>query len=114
MRNKPLPFTAFLSIFTPCRKNKSIFIVFAFIIFLFTSCKPEAYEFPFENAGGYVIGKETCNADTTKDYWLIDLSIFPLPNTYGDTLTLNGVRYNHVVKTAGLSSQLKYMGQRRI
>lgn len=63
-------------------------------------------------AGGYVIGKEECNIDTTKDYWLIDLSIFPLPNNYGDTLTLNGFTYNHVVKTQGLAPQFKFINAR--
>lgn len=87
-------------------------LLLLFVLLQFTACKPQAFELPFENAGGYIIGKERCNTDTTKDYWLIDLSIFPLPNNYGDTLTLNGIRYNHVVKTAELDTQFKFIGAR--
>ncbi len=76
------------------------------------SCKEKPYEFPFKNSGGYVIGKERCNDDTTLDYWLIDLSIFPRPGIYGDTLLLNGIKYNNVVKTKGLHSSLKIIGQK--
>ena len=76
------------------------------------SCKTEPFKPNFENAGGYVIGKETCNVDTSQDFWLIDLSIFPLPNNYGDSLTLNGIKYGHVVKTVGLAPQFKFIGAR--
>jgi hypothetical protein len=76
------------------------------------SCNGQDIKPNFENAGGYVIGKERCNADTTKDYWLIDLSIFPLPNNYGDTLSLNGITYRHVIKTIDLASQFKYVGSK--
>ena len=76
------------------------------------SCKTEPFKPNFENAGGYVIGKETCNADTSKDFWIIDLSIFPLPNNYGDSLILNGTKYSHVVKTVGLAPQFHFIGAR--
>lgn len=81
-------------------------------ITLFLSCKGKPFKPNFENAGGYVIGKEKCNADTTKDYWLIDLSIFPLQNSYGDKLAMNGATYNHLVKTTGLAPQFKIIGVR--
>ena len=64
----------------------------------------------YEFAGGYVIGKEKCNIDTTKNYWLIDFSVFPATNYYGDTLLLNGAQYNHVVKTTGLDTIFKFIG----
>ncbi|MFI5188464.1 MAG: hypothetical protein ACHQF0_17155 [Chitinophagales bacterium] len=84
-------------------------IVASLCIVFYTSCKTEPFKPDFENAGGYVIGKETCNTDTTKDYWLVDLSVFPLPNSYGDSLILNGITYKHVVKTTGLASQFKFI-----
>jgi hypothetical protein len=86
-----------------------------FIIFLFVyaiSCKSGNFTPDFEMAGGYVIGKERCNADTLQDYYIIDLSIFPLPNLYGDSLLINGFTYKHVVKTTGLAPQFKYFGAR--
>jgi hypothetical protein len=88
---------------------------FVFIIIfpsVFFACKDKPFKPNYEFAGGYVIGKEKCNTDTTKDYWLIDLSIFPLQNTYGDTLVFNGVTYNHLVKTLELSPQFKLIGAR--
>lgn len=83
-----------------------------FLIPYFFACKNKPFKPDFENAGGYVIGKEQCNTDTTLDYWLIDLSIFPLQNSYGDSLILNGITYRHVVKTTGLASQFKIIGTR--
>ena len=79
---------------------------------LFFTCKDKPFKPNFENAGGYVIGKERCNTDTTKDYWLIDLSIFPLQNNFGDTLDVNGTTYNHLVKTLDLAPQFKSIGKR--
>lgn len=76
------------------------------------SCKEHPFDPPFENAGGYVLGKENCKIDTIKEYWLVDLSIFPSPSTYGDTLTFNGIVYRNVVKTVGLAPQFKYAGAR--
>ena len=48
--------------------------IFAFLLFVDAHCKEQDYIVDFKNAKGYVIGKETCNADETKDYWLIDLT----------------------------------------
>jgi hypothetical protein len=88
-----------------------LFLSFIVILPVFIiSCKTEPYKPNFENSGGFIIGKEKCNVDTTQDYWLIDLSIFPLPNSYDDSLILNGITYRHVVKTKGLASQFKFIG----
>jgi hypothetical protein len=87
-----------------------VFIVISLPVFL--ACKDKPFEPNYEFAGGYVIGKEKCNIDTTKDYWLIDFSVFPVTNGYGDTLILNGIQYNHVVKTTGLDPIFKFIGAR--
>jgi len=92
-----------------------LLLISSFLIFLIIyspSCKTEPFKPDFENAGGYVIGKERCNTDTTQDYWIVDLSVYPLPNSYGDSLTLNGMTYKHVVKTIGLAPQFKLIGAR--
>src|SRR5215208_784156 len=87
-------------------------LLLLFLSLYFFCCKNKPFKPDFENAGGYVIGKEVCNTDTSQDYWLIDLSIFPLQNSYGDSLLLNGITYTHVVKTTGLASQFKIVGTR--
>lgn len=92
---------------------KPSFFAFSLLLFLslyILSCNSRFPDPNFENAGGYVIGKERCNTDTTKDYWLIDFSIAPLPNNYGDSLLLNGTTYRHVVKTTGIAAQFKFIG----
>lgn len=58
---------------------------------------------------GYVIGKEICNNDETKDYWLVDLTYFSDTPQYGDTLVLNGVTYANVVKLKRLAEELKQL-----
>ena len=64
-------------------------------------------------ASGYVIGKESCNEDTSKDYWLIEIvSSSSATQQYGDTLTLNGVKYTNVIKATGLSQTLKIAGEK--
>ncbi len=64
-------------------------------------------------ASGYVIGRENCNEDLSKDYWLIEIVSSPSPiKQYGDTLTLNGVKYINVVKATGLSESLKVVGEK--
>ena len=91
---------------------KLLLILFLLILscIYILSCKNEPYKPNFETAGGYVIGKEKCNTDTAQDFWLIDLSIFPLLNSYGDSLILNGITYKHVVKTTDLAPQFKNLG----
>jgi hypothetical protein len=88
----------------------SIWPIFFIILITDAACNGRPPDPNFENAGGFVIGKESCNTDTTRDYWLVDLSIFPAGNTYGDSLLLN--TYIHVVKTLGLASQFKFVGKK--
>lgn len=42
-----------------------------------TSCNKPPYKADYENIGGYVIGKETCNTDESQDYWLLDFTVYP-------------------------------------
>jgi hypothetical protein len=84
-----------------------------FLTFLSSSCKRDPYIPDFDHAGGYVIGKEVCKADTAQDNWLIDLSIdYSAANTFGDTITINGTTYNHMVKTTQLLPQFHVIGKR--
>ena len=85
------------------------FFIISFAICALT-CKTVNFKPDFEIAGGFVLGKEECNTDTTRDYWLVDLSIFSSPNPYGDSLIINGFSYKHVVKTIDLAPQFKYFG----
>ena len=97
----------------PDNRRTLLGLVGIFCCWCVIACKHNgAYDPPYEMAGGYVIGKEQCAGDSTQDYWLVDLSIFPLPNSYGDTLTFNGIAYSHVVKTKGLALQFKREGAR--
>ena len=60
-----------------------------------------------------MIGKEVCKADTAQDYWLIDLRLdYTASNTFGDTITVNGITYNHMVKTTGLLPQFHVVGKK--
>lgn len=92
---------------------KSFFIAFSLVgIFSFYSCNnKEPYKLPYEQAGGYVIQRESCHVDSTKDYWLIDLSYPPGQKQYGDTITHNGKTYFNVVKTLDLKPNLKVVGK---
>lgn len=76
------------------------------------SCKRDPYLIEYKNIKGYVIGKETCNTDDTKDYWLIDFTYGSNNPKAGDTLVFNGNTYTNVLKTKGLDQQLKTVGQR--
>lgn len=78
-----------------------------------SSCnKPGPYIADYKNIKGYVIGKETCNTDDTKDYWLIDFTYGTRNPIVGDTLLLNGNTYTNMLKTKGLDQQLKILGLR--
>lgn len=76
------------------------------------SCKRDPYIVEYKNIKGYVIGKETCNTEETKDYWLIDFTYGSNNPKVGDTLVLNGNTYTNVLKTKGLDQQLKIIGLR--
>ncbi len=94
-------------------KFLAYFIFFiASLLFIYGSCTKPPARPDYDNVKGYVIGKETCNTDTTKDYWLIDLTYFPDTPQYGDTLLLNGITYKNVIKTKELDEYLKKIGMR--
>lgn len=82
---------------------------FSYLMF-FTSCNKPPYTPDFNNVNGYVIGKETCSTDDTKDYWLIDFTYDTNTPQYGDTLILNGITYTNVIKTKDLDPKLKRIG----
>lgn len=91
-------------------------LIFFFIIIdlsVFYSCNNKRpYKIPYEISAGTVIGKENCFVDTTKEYWLINLSVYPNTKQYGDTISLNGVTYTNVVKTSGLKAPFNQIGKR--
>lgn len=76
------------------------------------SCNKEPYTPDYMNAGGYVIGGETCKANDADDYWLIDLTYYSYTPQIGDTLVLNSTTYTNVIKTKGLHANLKQVGMR--
>jgi len=87
------------------------------ILYLLTvtvSCKKLPYVPDYDHAGGIVIGKETCSStDPDNDHWLIDLNVnYTAINNFGDTLTYNGIFYEHVVKTKGLLAAFKTVGKK--
>ncbi len=91
----------------------SLLISSLFIILSSSSCKRDPYKPDFDHAGGFVIGKEVCKADTAPDNWLIDLSIdYTASNTFGDTININGTTYNHMVKTTQLLPQFHVIGKK--
>jgi hypothetical protein len=81
-------------------------------VFMYARCNKPPYLADYTNVKGYVIGKETCNLDETKDYWLLDLTFFPDTPQYGDTVLLNGITYTNVVKVKTLVKELKQVGMR--
>lgn len=95
----------------PMKKNAIFIIIFSFLLLGFFSCNNrEPYKPDTTLVAGYVIGKETCNTDETKDYWLVDLTYRPSTPQYGDTLFYNGHYYTNVVKTKGLNDKVKRIG----
>ncbi len=82
-------------------------------LFFVSSCNNKEPFIPdYNNIKGYVIAKETCNTDETKDDWLIDFTYGPNNPHVGDTILVNGFTFNNVLKTKGLDQQLKIMGLR--
>ena len=79
----------------------------------FMSCNKDPFTPPYDEAVGYVIGKETCNMDENKDFWLINIiSSSSVRQQYGDTVELDGLIYTNAVKSTGLSESLKRIGQK--
>lgn len=91
---------------------KLIFTGFLISFIVAGSCIKQPYKPDYENIGGYVIGKETCNTDESQDYWLLDFTVYPNSPRLGDTLILNGTTYTNVLKLKGLGSRLKQIGMR--
>lgn len=93
-------------------RHKLILCIFSFL-FIYGSCNKEPYVPPYNTAIGYIIGKEVCNSDVSKDYWLINIiSSSSVQQQYGDTLTLNGIKYTNLIKTIGVTNDLKIDGQK--
>lgn len=84
----------------------------ALLVFNSCSCNKPPYKIDYENIGGIVIGKETCNADESQDYWLLDFTVRANSPQIGDTLFLNGMTYTNVLKVKGLDPRLKEIGMR--
>lgn len=77
-----------------------------------SSCNKYPYKPDYKNITGFVIGKETCNTDEAKDYWIIDFTLRPNQPQIGDTLNLNGIEYTNVMKVKGLDDDLKQIGMK--
>lgn len=96
--------------------KKCILLLFASSIIvsslILSSCNKEPYKPDYSSIAGYVIAKEKCNINEKQDYWLIDFTYDPNPPKVGDTLVLNGVAYNNVLKTKDLAQGLKQIGMR--
>lgn len=92
--------------------STKILVTSVILLSLLFSCKRGAFIPDYTNTGGFVIGRETCKADETEDYWLVDLTFYPNTPQYGDTLILNGTTYTNVVKVKTLASRLKQVGMR--
>lgn len=86
--------------------------LFAFFTLLLLSCNKPPYKPDYNEAGGFVIGKETCKANDADEYWLVDLTVYPNTPQYGDSLTLNGTTHTNVVKLKGLDPRLMQIGVR--
>ncbi|ETZ24872.1 hypothetical protein N824_01185 [Pedobacter sp. V48] len=95
--------------------QKNIMLILSILIFFIVEGCNNKYPFkvPYNMASGYVIGRERCNEDVSKDYWLIEIvSSASAIQQYGDTLTLNGVKYTNAIKATGLSESLKKVGEK--
>lgn len=90
-----------------------VILITALLFFTYAACNRHPDDFyDYRNVKGYVIGKETCHTDETKDYWLIDLTYLSDAPQYGDTLSLNGATYTNVIKTKDLDTRLKELGMK--
>ncbi len=94
------------------RYQLTLYILSSALIFVSSCNNKQPFITDDNNIKGYVIGKETCNKDETKDYWLIDFTYGSNNPHVGDTILVNGVTYNNVLKTKGLDQQLKITGLR--
>lgn len=91
---------------------------YAFILifgcgFVLSSCNTKVPFHPlYESSAAYVIGRENCYTDTSKDYWLLDFSVWPGTKQYGDTIILHGKTYTNVVRSLGLVAPHNMLGQK--
>ena len=100
-----------LNIAYQIRQKKFLSKIFIFYcLIITTSCKQGPYLVENRNIRGFVIGKETCNTDESKDYWLIDFTYLQNPPKVGDTLFFNGTTYTNVLKTKEPGPLLKNIG----
>ncbi len=91
---------------------KKIILIPLTLLILLACNNKEPFDPPYDNIGGYVLGKETCSTDTSSDYWLIDFTVYNNSPKIGDTLTLNGINYTNVLKVRGLGERLRQIGMR--
>jgi hypothetical protein len=73
------------------RQSIIFLTIVIFTCLLCGSCKPDPYIVENKNIKGYVIGKEVCNTDDSKDYWLIDFTYGSNNPKVGDSLFYNGL-----------------------
>ena len=92
------------------KKQRSLKIIC--LLVAISSCIKEPYQPPAYTAKGTVIGVEKCSVDDNYNFWLIDLSVENSSPEKGDTITYNGVVYNHVFKAINLDSSLKHAGKK--
>lgn len=95
--------------------QKILFLIGSIVIITILvsgSCNKPPYKPDYKNIRGYVIGKETCNTDESKDFWLVDFTYGSDNPKVGDTLLFNGNIYTNVLKTKGLDQRLKIVGFR--
>lgn len=69
----------------------------------------------YEIGVGLVIGKEKCYKDTTKNFWLIDMTgPNPSGKTYGNSISFEGNRYINVVKSPFLKNKELLIGKKYV
>jgi len=73
--------------------------VFLSMIIVFCSCTKQPEPVDRLRTAGYIIGKEFCYTDATKDCYLIDLTFYPNTPQIGDTLLFNSIVYTNVIKS---------------
>ena len=93
-----------------CILLSSFICLIIFCLCVGCTSNKDPYTPDYKNIKGYVIGKETCNADESQDYWLIDFTYLPNFPVVGDSVLFNGITYRNVLKTKGLDQRLKTIG----
>jgi hypothetical protein len=89
---------------------KILLILCLFMVTLM-GCKKFPLKIDLLTIDATVLGKENCEVDSSKDYFLLDL--IPDNNQQiGDTLHIDGKIYNHVVKAKLVSEKLRPKGSR--